>query len=211
MRKINILPYVYDYISILLEDEDIKKKIRRVILFGSFATGDFDEDSDIDIFIDFQEDADLKKLENLVKNSEKRFYSISSRKWELMGINFPVSSILGNLEDQKWKELKEEIISTGITLYGKFEELPKNLKHYHLFNYTLTRLEQGKKMKLLRILFGYAIISRKEYRQTGLLEEIGGKKLGPNTILVTIEKSREVQKIFNSFGITPEIREVWIR
>jgi len=211
MKKINILPYLYDYLSILLEDEDIKKSVKKIILFGSFATGDFDEESDIDIFIEFPKGTDLKKIGNLVKNSEKRFYSVSSRKWELMGINFPVSSILGNLEDQKWKELKEEIISTGITLYGKFEELPKNLKHYHLFNYTLTRLEQGKKMKFLRTLFGYTVKTGKKYRQTGLLEEIGGKKLGPNTILIAVEKSREVHKIFNSFGITPEIREVWIR
>lgn len=208
----NVLPYIYDYISILFEDENMRKSVRRIILFGSVARGEFDEESDIDIFIEIPSGVKTKRFENLVKNSEKRFYSMSGKKWELMGMELPISSLVGNLEDPGWRELKTEIISTGITLYGKFESLPKNLKHYALFSYNMSDIPQNRKMKFLRALFGYATKKEKtEYKQSGILEEIGGKKLGPNTILIPIEKSRNVQKIFNSFGITPEIREVWIR
>ncbi len=209
MANINILPYVYDYISVLLEADDVRKPLRKIILFGSYATGDFDEESDIDIFLDFHDGSDLNRIETLVRKWEKRFYAISSKKWELMGINAPVSSIIGNINDSKWEELKNEIISSGITLYGKFEELPKDLKQCHLFTYSLEKLKQDKKMKLIRVLFGYSTIGKTGRK--GVIYATGGKKLGPNNVLVPAENTREIQKIFNSFGVTPEIREVWIR
>ncbi|MCD6591195.1 MAG: nucleotidyltransferase domain-containing protein [Candidatus Aenigmarchaeota archaeon] len=211
MNRTNIFPYIFDYLSILFEDEEIKKSVRRIILFGSVARGDFDRKSDVDIFVDVPETS-RGKIEKLVRKAEKRFYSISSRKWELMGVEFPISSIIGDLNAPRWKELKNDIIASGITLYGKYEELPKGLEHYVLFNYSLSPLTQNRKMKLLRRLFGYAIRKGKTvYRQMGVLEKIGGKKLSSNTILIPAEKAREIQKFFTSFGVTPEMKEVWTR
>lgn len=207
----NLFPYIFDYISMLFESKDVRKYLRRVILFGSVAVGEHDEKSDIDLFLDTPKDK-VKIIEKAVKYSEKRFYAVSEKKWSLSGVSTPIKSIVGDLESSRWKEIKSEIISSGITLYGKFESLPENLSHYSLFTYSLSRLSQKEKMKFLRKIFGYKSIKQgKEYIQDGLLAELGSTKLTSNSILVPVGKSREVQKIFNSFKITPEIREVWMR
>jgi hypothetical protein len=44
-----------------------------------------------------------------------------------------------------------------------------------------------------------------------MLKQINGNKIGSNVILVPVEHSRKMQKLFNEFRITPEIREIWIR
>ncbi len=207
-----IFPYIYDFVSILFENKQAMKPVKKVILFGSVTTGDYDEESDIDLFIEVPSKNEIEKIETLVKKTEKRFHSISERKWELTRNSLPLSIIVGNLDDSKWKELKSELISTGMILYGKFESLPKNLKHHTLVNYSLSKLPQDKKMKFIRTLFGYKTKKNgKEYPQEGMLEKTGGGKIGPNTILIPVEKSRDIQKFFSSFSITPEMREIWMK
>lgn len=206
----SIFPYIYEYVSVLFEDSEIKRLTKRIILFGSVARGEFDSKSDIDIFLEVSPNL-AERAEGLVRKSEKRF-SIIAGKRGFLGIKNPIKTIVGNLGEPRWKELKSEMISYGITLYGKFESMPENLSHHSLFSYSLSKIPQKEKMKFLRMLFGYTIKKGgKEYRQTGLLEEIGGEKLSPNSILVPTEKSREIQKTLNSFRVTPEIREVWIK
>lgn len=207
----NMFPYIFDYISIIFENVEIKKYVKRIILFGSVATGEHDKESDIDLFIDVPKNK-IKRIEKIIKYTEKRFYTISKNKWSLSSINNPIKCIIGGLQEPRWKEIKSEIISTGILLYGKFEVLPKKLSHYSLFTYSLSRLQQKEKMKFLRKFFGYKSTKEgKEYIQEGFLIGIGGKKLTSNSLLIPVEKSRQVQKLFNLFKITPEIREVWIK
>ena len=209
MKK--LLPYIYDYISILFEENEIKSRINRIILFGSVARGDFGPESDVDIFIETpKKSSDF--VEKLVRKAEKRFWSVSENKWRKLGINNPVKSIIGDLDRPEWKELKLEIISYGLVLYGKFESLPENMKHYSLFTYSLSGIQAKEKMKLLRTLFGYTIKKdKKEYRQAGLVEKIGGRKFACNSVLVSTEKSKEVHDIFTGLGVTPEIDEVWMK
>ena len=52
MKQSEVFSYVYDFISQILEKKEIFESIKRIILFGSIARGDFDKDSDIDIFIE---------------------------------------------------------------------------------------------------------------------------------------------------------------
>ncbi|MBU0898403.1 MAG: nucleotidyltransferase domain-containing protein [Nanoarchaeota archaeon] len=207
----NLFPYIYDYISVLFENIEIKRSVKKVILFGSVARGEFDKESDIDVFLEVSSSL-VEKTENLVRKSEKRFSLISEKKWIPLRIKNPIKTIVGDLEEPRWKELKLEIISYGITLYGKFESLPEKLSHHALFTYSLSGLPQKRKMKFLRTFFGYRIKKKtKLYEQIGIVEEIGGKKLGSNSILIPLEKSRDVQKFFNNFKITPEIREIWMK
>lgn len=207
----NLFPYIYDYISILFENRKIREYVRGIILFGSVATGEHDKKSDIDLFIDVSK-SNTQLVEKIVEDADKRFYTVAESKWSLIDIKIPVKCIVGDLQDDMWKEIRAEIISTGIMLYGKFEALPEKLKHYSFFTYSMRNLSQKEKMKFLRSLFGYkSIKDGKEYLQKGALDVIGGKKINYNALLVPIEKSREVQKFFNSFKITPEIRELWVR
>lgn len=205
-----LIPYVYDFISLLFDSPDAKKYIKNIILFGSTATGEVDKQSDIDLFINTSESV-AEKIESIAKDAEKRFYLSVEKKWSFLGINLPIKYIVADLDTYRWKEIKSEIISTGIVLYGKYEGIKEGLNHYVLFNYSISKLEQKKKMKFIRTFFGYKLKKQsKIYEKKGLISDIGGIKLD-NSILVPVEKSREIQKVMIGLKITPEIREVWMK
>ncbi len=146
----NFYPYIYDFISLVLGESETTGKIKRIVLFGSVARGDADERSDIDIFIDVWSKNSTKTVEQHVSEAEKRFYVISEKRWSLLGIKLPIKCIVGSLDDPRWKSLRSEIISSGITLFGKFEEIGEGWQHYAMINYSLSSLCQSKKMELLR-------------------------------------------------------------
>ena len=205
-----LIPYVYDFISLLFDSPDAKKYIKNIILFGSGATGEADKQSDIDLFINTAESA-AGKIELIAKDAEKRFYLSVEKKWSSLGINLPIKYIIADLDTYRWKEIKSEIISTGIVLYGKYEGIKEGLIHYALFNYSINKLEQKKKMKFIRTFWGYRLKKgEKIYEKKGLIAEIGGIRLD-SSILIPVEKSREIQKAMIGFKVTPEIREVWIK
>ena len=212
LKTENLFPYIYDFLSLLFEDSRIKNMIRRVILFGSAARDEADKESDIDLFIDLWSKDSTKEVESYLKEVNKRFYLISKKKWELMGIKQPIKCVVGLLGDNRWKELRFEILSYSLILFGKYEELEENLKHTVIFSYSLSNLSQKRKMGFLRNLFGYKTVKgTKRYKHSGILQQVGGEKLGANVILIPIEKSKTIKDFLNSFGITPEIREVRIR
>ena len=119
-----IIAYVYDFLSMVFEDE-VKEKIKEVILFGSVAKGTFDKKSDIDLFFNIKEKKDEKEIEEKLKSILKSFEVKSEKTWALKNIKLPISFIAGNLEDKTWKNIKEEIISSGILLYGEYKENPE--------------------------------------------------------------------------------------
>ncbi len=208
----NLFPYIYDFLSLILEDNKMKNKIKRIILFGSVSRGEADEESDIDIFIDLWSKHSVVDVEAYLRDAEKRFYIISEKKWSLLGIKHPIKCIVGMLDDENWKNLRSEIISSGHILLGKFEEKEDGWAHYAMINYSLSAVKQAKKVKLLRKLFGYtAKKGRKKYVQRGIVEEAGGTKLSSNVLLVPVEKSRDVVKLLNSFGARVQIREARVK
>jgi len=208
----NLLPYIYDFLGFVFDSGESKKYIKNIILFGSVATGEYDKQSDIDLFVEVNSDAVSGKVEEIMKEADKRFSTIVEKKWALLGIEMPIRYIVGNLKTYKWKELKSEIISTGVSLYGKYVDVKEGLRHFSLFSYDLSKLNNRKKALFIRKFSGYSQKRKgKTYNTPGYLNEIGGFKTGKNAVLVPIEKSGETHKFFISFGITPEIREVWVK
>jgi len=207
----SLLPYAYDYISLLMEDDNIRNYTRNIILFGSAARGDADKHSDVDIFIDTPPEA-ASMISPAADKALRRFDVTFGRKWSAVGIKNTIKIIVGSLEEERWRDLKAEMASYGAVLYGGFEARQDGLAHFALFSYSLSRTLQKRKMRLLRSLFGYSTrIDNKTYRKAGFIEEIGGVKLGSNSFLAPVGRSRDVQRIFTAHGVTPEIREVWIR
>jgi len=210
--KESIFAYIYDLLSMVFEDEPLKEKITSVILFGSVAKKSYDKKSDIDLFFDIKNKEEAKDIEVRLRNILKSFEVKSQKTWVLKGINLPICFIVGCLEDKTWEGIREEIISSGILLYGPYKEIPKNIKHYFLFYYSLKDLNKKNKMKFIRNLFGYRLIKdRKEYKQVGLLEKIKGSKLSSNTILVPLEDMPLIKKLFNDFKVKYKIMETWVR
>ena len=208
-----ILAYIYDFISFLFE-KDLKKQIKSIIVYGSLSSQEHDEESDIDIFIDIWDKNKKNEIEKKVKEQLSKFEDISARIWQPRGINNSFSIIVDNLNSPKWENLRQDIISNGLLVFGKFNEDPEKTHHKTLFTFALNKLSQQKKMKFIRDLYGYEqkkSDKKSVYKKQGMLEKQGGIKLSQNSILIPIEKTKEFREFFSKFKISPEIREVWVR
>jgi predicted nucleotidyltransferase len=207
-----IIAYVYDFLSMTLEEEGIKDEIKQIVIYGSAAKGTYDKESDIDLFFDIKSKEKTELIENFLRKAIRSFEIKSEKTWKLKKINFPISFIVGSLEDETWKGIREEISSSGILLYGPYKEIPNNLQHFHLFYYSLANLSRKDKMKFIRSTFGYRLKkSKKEYKQKGFIEEVGGIKLASNVVLVPSIDSLKIKNIFYKHKIKYQISEVWIR
>lgn len=210
MKQNELYSYVYDFISQLLDNEVIFGSIRQIILFGSVVRGDFRKESDVDLFIDLEDIKERKTINDLVKKELNKFETRSENSWALRGIDLPIKVVVGNLDQEKWKELKEEILSYGKILYGKFKELPGELQHQILVSYEISKLSQKQKMSFLRKLYGY--VSKKgskNYVHKGLIDEIHGEKVGPNNLIINADELIRLKSLFKEYKIKYQLREVW--
>ena len=127
LNRLDLISYAMDFSSYIIRNTE---KVDKIILHGSVARGDFDKDSDIDIFIDTLD----KKAEKIIKKIEENFYKTDNyKKWKLKGEINKISLIIGKLDSEEWKDLKRAIISTGILLYGKYNSNIQKMKNYVLF------------------------------------------------------------------------------
>lgn len=210
MRR-ELIAYIYDFLSMVFESE-IQEKIKEIMLFGSVAKNSFDKKSDIDLFFNVKEKKDEKEIEEKLKSILKSFEIKAEKTWGLKKIKFPINFIVGSLEDETWKNLREEIISSGVLLYGQYKEMPENLSHNYLFYYSLNNLSRKNKMKFIRKMFGYSLKrGRKKYEQRGFLKEISGLKIGSNTLLAPSQEVLKIKKLFRDFKIKYKIMESWVR
>ena len=98
LKRNEIIAYALDFASYLLSKLE-NGEINRIILHGSVARGDFDEESDIDLFIDIN---DIKFEKRIAKLLENYYKTNSYKEWELKGLTNEISIILG-------KTLKEQL------------------------------------------------------------------------------------------------------
>ena len=193
------IAYAEDFVSFLMESADIST-IKTIILFGSVARGEADEESDIDIFIDVVKED--KKQEEKIHAIINEFYN--SRKyieyWKLKGVKNEFALKIGKLNE--WKELKNSLISNGIVLYGKYAAVPEG-KHLTYFVWENIHPET-KRILFSKRLLGYAQNGKK---YVGLLEKFAGTKLGKGIIVVPSEHSTLFTAFFRENKITVKIRK----
>lgn len=205
MSRERLIAYALDYTSFLLDNLDKKEvsNINNIILFGSIARGDFDGHSDIDMFIDIGK---KNKIEKSVEDVTKKFFDSVKFKdyWKLMGIERNIKPIVGRLNE--WKELRESIVVDGIVLYGKFKEFPEKSRPMILFQWESIK-NNSKRVLLNKKLFGYTQYGKK-YK--GMVNIVGGEKLGSNCVLIPIEHHRKAHEIFRDMKVGVRVREVII-
>lgn len=195
------LSYAIDFVSFMLEDLDLDK-IKNIILFGSVARAESTKESDIDIFIDVLEQEN--EYERKIKSLKEEFYNSKffNNYWKLKGIENEISIKVGKLNE--WTELKDSIISNGITLYSKFKELPENYKHYVFITFSNIKPE-SRRVLLHKKLFGYNY-NKKHYN--GLLEKFNGVKISKGTIMLPLEHKNIFIQFFKRLKIQIKIRNV---
>ena len=209
MNQTELLAYVFDFTHFLMDN--LKQEIKEIILFGSVARGDFTKTSDIDLFINVKNNKDIKKIEKTIQKTANEFEATATNTWHLRQINFPIKPVVGDLNSKQWSALKREIISTGITIYGKYKEIPGKLKHQLLFSFNLKNLKPKDKVRFIRQLYGYKTKKGiKTYIQKGLLQKEKAVKLNPSTILIPVEAHQIFYNFFKKFKIQHQIREVWM-
>jgi len=207
-----VIAYIYDFLAMVFEKKELKEELKEIILFGSVAKDAYDEKSDIDLFFDIKSEGKIEKTEEELRAILKSFNVKSERTWKLKKISFPINFIVGKLDDDNWKGIREEIMSYGVVLYGRYKKQPEQLKHYSLVYYSLNELKRKNKMKFIRTVFGYKIKkNRKEYKQRGLLESLNGLKVASNVILFPSEETTKIKRVFNENKIRYRIIETWVR
>ena len=201
MKRENLISYSANFASFVLDSEHFKD-IDRIILFGSVARGNFDVESDIDIFIDTKKDIEkgVKKLIMLFNESEIH------RKWLLRGLRNLISVKVGDIE--KWN-LKRDVISEGIILYGKFKDVPENVEYYLLIKPSFKKFNKSKQVMLWRKLYGYKQrVGKKVYETIGLLNKLNGIRLD-SVIIVPVKNKNELLQFLNKEKIPYTVNEIW--
>ena len=201
MKQNNLIAYATSFVSFVLDDA-VSAKISRIILFGSVARCTFDEESDIDLFIDTKEDleSEIKRTLYLFQNSDIQ------KKWDLKGIKNDLSIKTGDLD--KWK-LKRDIITDGIILYSKFKEIPENAEYYLLITPSFKKFSKSQKVKIWRNLYGYKQkVGKKVYKTEGLLKKLNGKRV-ENGIIVKMSNKKHIVDFLNKKRVNYTVNEVW--
>ena len=202
LKRNELTAYAIDFVSYLLSKVE-NSEINRIILHGSAAREDFDEESDIDLFIDIRDNKSEKRVNKILEN----YYKTNSYKeWELKGLTNKISIIAGKLDSEEWKDLKRAIMNTGVMLYGKYKADIEKVKHYTIFSFENVKPD-SKRVSVFRKLFGFKM-GKKKY--PGLAEKINAIRLGKGDILVPIEHVAELKKFFQEKKVSIKLYDVWM-
>src|SRR3989344_9115949 len=134
MKMAELFSYIYDFLSQLLEHEEILQSVQKIILFGSAVRGDFHSTSDIDLFIDT---SSASKIQKIVKIEQSLFEKRIEKTWALRGITLSIKIQIGDLSHSRWETLNDQIAQYGKVVYGPYEQAPKKLQHFVLITYEL--------------------------------------------------------------------------
>jgi predicted nucleotidyltransferase len=182
--------------------DNLFRKVRQVILFGSVAADLAAPESDVDIFIDADMTvAETAQAKRVIRKAAQDFgISKEALKFKLQGIDNPLSVRIGKLDE--WKDLKESIESSGIVLYGTYAPAGKLGKKYLIFYWE--KLGIPNRGALLNKLYGYT--AGKRY--PGLLEKLGGRRIGKSAVLVPVQRRNEIMRLMEKYGVDYKVIEV---
>lgn len=188
-----------DFVSFIVEH---KIKLTKAILFGSALTKNFDAESDIDMFLETDEEED--ELNILLNEFEKT----KGETWRFKGIENLISLKIGKLE--KWPSLRRSIQSNGLLLYSPYKEVPEKIENYILFILNFEKISRSKKVSLWRKLYGYnQKVKNKLYHSRGLIEQFKGKKLERGIIAILSQNAEEFKDFLNKNKINYKLHEIW--
>ena len=174
------------------------REVKAVILYGSFARGDFGPKSDLDVFIiTGRAEARNAVLETLSElDLDRRIQPTVRSKAELRKTD--VGLLQSILEDGKVIYLREPMEIPVKTL------LP--LKPFCIFTFELVGLDQKTKARFNREMYE---TSKGTYRYGGLLREIGGQKLSRACVMVPVSGRKRLLGFFRRYKVAHHEVRVW--
>lgn len=171
-----------------------------MILYGSYARGDFDEGSDIDLFILFESKETMRKgYDGVIKI--------------LAQSNLLIEGNIQSLEELKCADpyFLQGVLGEGRILYWDprlhidLMELLQ-LKPFALVEYSLSNISPADKCKLAFALSGRRM---RKYRYGGLVQRLGGWKVGKSSFAIPLNHIITVEKLLESEKIAYRVRIIW--
>jgi predicted nucleotidyltransferase len=182
-----------------------KRVVISAILFGSVARDEAVEDSDLDLLLILTD-----------PKEERRIY----RQLQGLGANHDVRINVLCVDEslsQLDRQMIESILRHGRPLKGDIPRVTLQdlkLRPLRLVRYSLKGMSQAEKARLNRVLSGYE--SRKKvgektyiYREKGLIEELGGVRIGPGALLVPEESAAKVEEVLRRHGAKRVLIPIW--
>ena len=198
-----LIAYAMHFASFVIEQGI---KARRIILFGSVASGEFDKESDIDVFIDTGKNVSESGVLGLQSSFEKTF----GEKWKLKGVTNQLSITVGDINSKDWEDVRRTVQSYGITLYGQYKEYPKDILPYLIFSLNFKGISRSRSVSIWRKLYGYVQkVGTKSYETKGLLRQLGGIKVEKGVVLVPATRAAEVKSFLGKNKVSFRLLEVW--
>jgi len=171
-----------------------------VVLYGSFARGEYTSRSDIDLLILTTKQKTQKEVQNKVIELESE-------------IDRNIQPTVRTISELKNTDsgLLQNIFKEGKILYlGEPTEIPSALllqqKPYLIYTFRINKLNQKDKAKFNRSLYEQ---TQKGYKYKGLLDELGGKKLSSGCVIIPNSQRGKIEKFFKKFNVTFEQLKVW--
>ncbi|MDI6738634.1 MAG: nucleotidyltransferase domain-containing protein [Nanoarchaeota archaeon] len=175
------------------------KEVKAILLYGSFARGDFTPRSDIDLFIITSKDARDKiesrviTIENLVQRSIQPTIRTENQ------LKTTDSGLLQNIfREGKILFLREYFEFPVPFLLGQ--------KPFIIYKFDIANLRQKSKARFNRELYGY---KDGKYAYEGLIHRANGNKLSAGCIIVPFSSKRMVEQFFRKKKVKTEGISVW--
>lgn len=199
INRNELVAYAMDFASYLISRTE---DINRIILHGSIARGDFDEKSDVDLFIDTR----ARNAERHIQKIADDYYKTERYKqWTLKGIANEISLIVGILDSTEWKNLKRAILATGILVYGKYTAGVEKTRQYTLISFGSIKPD-SRRVSVYRKLFGFKQ-QKKSY--SGLAEKCNAVRVGTGSLLVPAAHVQTLVSYFHNKKIPMKLYDLW--
>jgi len=174
--------------------------VKVIILYGSFARGEYTSRSDIDLLI-------LTTKRETQREVQGKIIKLES---EIDRNIQPTVRTISELQKTD-SGLLQNIFKEGKILYLKEPaEIPSALllqqKPYLIYSFKISNLSQKDKVRFNRTFYEQA---KKGYKYNGLLNELAGRKISPGCVIVPISHKEKIEKFFKKFNVSFEQLKVW--
>ncbi len=172
------------------------KGVLAVIMFGSYARGEFDEGSDVDLLVLFLDGETLKL-------GRKEVWKLASKSEAFVQV------ISMTIEEIKSSPLLTSVLRDGITLFRKGDfDLGKliGFSPIALISYDLKGLDPVEKVKILHRLYG----RKGKRRYVGIVEKLRGFRVGRGSFIVPYNKTTDVTRFLDMKDVPYVVRYLWV-
>jgi predicted nucleotidyltransferase len=191
------LQRIYKQIS---RELSIIGEIKLVILYGSYARGDYGPKSDLDLFILTSKSDAIEIIHNAVIRIEDR-----------IGKSIQPTIRTGDEFRRTDSGLLQNLLREGKILFLRdfYEISAVNLlkqKPFVIYSFKINSLSQKNKAKFNREFYSR---TKRKYEYRGILNKIGGEKLASGCVIIPFGKKNGMEKFFNKYKIRYETKNIW--